>query len=166
MTHSRNLARRSRAFRRTALLAATIATASVGFAGPAAGSPTDPVVEFTPTLTLVPGGNCAAVINAVTVPQERAGQFGVKVQITQTGHGCAAYRVAVRWRNLDSGYADGQSHRVDGNGTIDAPGGVIIGMGMSPGVGRIEASIITTEDSYPQHPELQHIAGRATFTLG
>ncbi|QXN95554.1 hypothetical protein KV110_14825 [Nocardia iowensis] len=147
-------------------MATTIAAAVVGFAGPASAIPSDPVVQFTPTLSRVPGGNCAAIINGETVPQPQSGSFGVRVKITQTGQSCEPYRVAVRFRNLDSGYSDGQMHRVDGNGVIDAPDGVITGFGTAPGAGRVEAWIVTLDMSHPQPLELEHMAGRATFTLG
>ncbi|WP_433730244.1 hypothetical protein ACQP0C_02760 [Nocardia sp. CA-129566] len=144
------------------MAAAAVATLA-GIGGPAAAIPTDPVVQFTPTLTRVPGGNCAAIINAETVPQAQSGQFGVRVKITQSGQFCGAYRVAVRWRNLDSGYSDGQSHRVDENGVINATDGVIVGMGTAPGAGRVEASIVTT---YEDGREMEYLAGTAAFTLG
>ncbi|MEU7145121.1 hypothetical protein ABZ942_37155 [Nocardia sp. NPDC046473] len=145
------------------VVAAVAGAALVGFTGPAVASPTDPVVHFSPTLTRIPGGgDCAAIINAETVPQPQAGTFGVRVKITQTGQRCGAYRVVVRFKNLDSGYSDGQSHRVDGNGVIDAPDNVITGFGTAPGVGRVEARIITT---FEDHREMEYLAGDAAFTL-
>lgn len=94
--------------------------------------------------------------------------FGVKVKIIQTGDFCQSYRVAVRFRNLDSGYSDGQSHRVEKGELVHAPDGVIVGMGTAPapGAGRVEAWIVTTDETLPQHQELEHISGRASFTLG
>ncbi|WP_256671555.1 hypothetical protein [Nocardia cyriacigeorgica] len=149
---------------RAAIITTMTAATLVGLSGPAAALPTDQVVQFVPTLTRVPGNNCSAIINAETVPQPQSGQFGVRVKITQTGQNCGAYRVAVRWKNLDSGYADGQSHRVNENGAIEAyEGGVIMGMGMGPGAGRVEARIVTLSEN---HHELEQMSGTARFTLG
>lgn len=148
----------------TATVAATAAL--IGFSGPAAALPSDPTVQFTPTVSRTPGANCAAILNAWTVPQPQSGQFGVKVKITQTGDFCQTYRVAVHWRNLDTGRTNAQSHRVV-NGVVEhAPDGVITGMGMGPGAGRVEAWIVTTDETLPEHRELEHISGRANFTLG
>lgn len=137
--------------------------ALAGLAGTATAIPTDPAIPFSPTLTRVPGGNCAAIINAETVPQPESGVFGVRVKVTTTGQFCGAYRVEVRWKNLDTGRTNGQSQRIDENGVIDAPGGVITGFGMGPGPGRVEAQIVTT---YEDHREMEYIPGRLTWTLG
>lgn len=145
--------------------AAAAVAAVVGVTGPAAALPSDPVVQFQPTLARVPGNNCAAIINAETVPQPKAGHLGVRVKIVQTGQDCAGYRVAVRWKNLDTGVENGQSHTVDSNGVVNATDGVITGMGMGPGPGRVEAEIVATADLYPHHPELEQLSGRAWFTL-
>lgn len=107
------------------------------------------------------GGDCAAIINAETVPQPQAGTFGVRLKITQTGERCGAYRVAVRWRNLDTGIENGQSHRVTGT-VIDAKDNIITGFGTAPGVGRVEAHIVTTTED---HRDMEHLSGDATFTL-
>ncbi|MEV0247554.1 hypothetical protein AB0H76_13260 [Nocardia sp. NPDC050712] len=147
-------------FRTGVVVAATVAVCG-GFAGPAAASPADPVAQFSPTLTKVPGPNCAAIINAETVAQPQAGVFGVRVKTTQTGEFCGAYYLTVHWRNLDTGLTSGQSQRVEG-----ATDTVIVGMGMGPGVGKVEAWIDTYSEVYPQNVDLEHIAGRTTFTLG
>ncbi|MCM6772603.1 hypothetical protein NDR87_00030 [Nocardia sp. CDC159] len=149
---------------RAGAVVATIAAALVGFAGPAAAGPTDPVVQFTPTFTRVPG-NCAAIINAETVPQPRSGELGVRVRITQFGQGCRAYELGVLWRNLDTGYSSGQVQGVHGTVVSGAPDGVITGIGMAPRAGRVEARIVTYSKYYPQPQELEHVSGRATFTL-
>ncbi|MFC8380758.1 hypothetical protein [Nocardia sp. NPDC057272] len=138
----------------------------VGLGAPAGALPSDPIAVFTPTLSRTPGANCAAIINAQTVPQPQSGTFGVRVAITQTGDFCQRYQVAVRFRNLDTGYSDGQSHPVENGQILHAPGNVIVGFGTAPGKGRVEAWIVTTDESLPQHQELEHIAGRASFTLG
>ncbi|MFD0366295.1 hypothetical protein ACFQZZ_33080 [Nocardia sp. GCM10030253] len=148
---------------RAGAVAMATADTLVGFTGPANSTRTDPAVQFTPTPTRIPGDNCAAIINAETVPQAQSGQFGVWVKITQTGQLCWPYRVAVRWRNLDSGYSDGQVAPRRRNGVINAPDGVITGMGMAPGTGNVEAWIDTT---YEDHREMEHIAGRVTLALG
>ncbi|MFE3541923.1 hypothetical protein ACFXK0_02995 [Nocardia sp. NPDC059177] len=166
MTLTNSTDRKSSLLRRAGVVTLAAAAAAAGFAGPATALPTDPEVQFTPTISRTPGANCAAIINAWTVPQPQSGQFGVKVEITQTGDSCQLYRIAVRWRNLDTGYSDGQSHAVENGELRHAPDGVITGMGMGPGAGRVEAWIVTTDDSLPQHQELEHISGRATFTLG
>lgn len=149
--------------RRSVVVAAVAGAALVGFTGPATAIPTDPAIQFSPTLTRIPGGNCAAIINAETVPQPKSGEFGVRVKVTTTGQFCGAYRIAVRWKNLDTGRTNGQSQRIDENGVIDAPGGVITGFGMGPGPGRVEAQIVTT---YEDHREMEYIPGRLTWTLG
>ncbi|MCM6777984.1 hypothetical protein NDR87_31185 [Nocardia sp. CDC159] len=151
---------------RTAVVTTTIAAALTGFAGSAGANPTDPVVQFTPTLTRVPGPNCAAIINAETVPQPRSGEFGVRVKITQTGESCGGYHLTVHWRNLDTGRSIGQAQRIEGTTAVGTPDNVIIGMGMGPGAGKVEAWIATYSEVYPRNVDLEHIAGRATFTLG
>lgn len=146
--------------------AAAAVAALVGFSGPATALPSDQVVQFNPTLARVPGNGCAAIINAETVPQPQAGQLGVRVKIVQTGENCEGYRVSVRWKNLDTGVANGQSHKVDSNGVIEhAPDGVITGMGMAPGPGRVEATIVATTDTYPNHRDLEQLSGMAWITL-
>ncbi|WP_245669200.1 hypothetical protein [Nocardia speluncae] len=88
------------------------------------------------------------------------------MKITQTGSSCEPYRVAIRWKNLDSGTTGGQSQKVGANGVIETgPDSVITGMGLGPGVGRVEATIVATADLYPQHPELEQLSGMAWFTL-
>ncbi|MFG1797925.1 hypothetical protein [Nocardia sp. NPDC049149] len=150
---------------RTGVIVTTIAAAVVGFAGSAGAVPSDPVVQFTPTLTRVPG-NCAAIINAETVPQPQSGTFGVRVKITQSGQNCSPYFVGVSWKNLDSGATNGQVHPVDANGVLQqAPDGVITGFGTAPGPGKVEAWLVTYSEHYPQAKELEHLSGRATFTL-
>ncbi|MFB8282077.1 hypothetical protein [Nocardia colli] len=148
---------------RSVVIAAVTGAALVGLAAPSVASPTDPVVHFSPTLTraMPGGGDCAAIINAETVPQPQAGTFGVRLKITQTGERCGAYRVAVRWRNLDTGIENGQSHRVTGT-VIDAKDNIITGFGTAPGVGRVEAHIVTTTED---HRDMEHLSGDATFTL-
>ncbi|TDP42288.1 hypothetical protein [Nocardia ignorata] len=145
--------------------AAAAVTALVGFSGPAAALPSDQVVHFVPTLVRVPGG-CSAIVNAETVPQPQAGHLGVRVKIIQDGQNCQPYRISVRWKNLDTGRENSQSHRVDANGVIEqAPDGVITGFGMGPGPGRVEAKIVATTDTYPQHYDLEQLSGQAWITL-
>ncbi|MFF0492192.1 hypothetical protein ACFYTQ_24445 [Nocardia sp. NPDC004068] len=151
--------------RRTAVLAAATAATCCALAGPATATPTDPVAQFTPTLTRVPGPNCAAIINAETAPQPQSGTFGVRVKITQTGEFCGTYYLIVHWRNTDTGLTSGQSQRVDGTTVVGLPDNVITGMGMAPGAGRVEAWIDTYSEVYPQNADLEHIAGRATVVL-
>ncbi|MRH92438.1 hypothetical protein GFY24_34300 [Nocardia sp. SYP-A9097] len=151
---------------RTGVVAAAMVAAWSGLAGTAGANSTDPVAQFTPTLTRVPGPNCAAIINAETVAQPQSGVFGVRVKITQTGEFCGAYQVTVHWRNVDTGLTSGQSQRVEGTTVVGLPDNVITGMGMGPGAGKVEAWIDTYSEVYPQNVDLEHIAGRATFTLG
>ncbi|MEV6073032.1 hypothetical protein AB0L82_41360 [Nocardia sp. NPDC052001] len=151
---------------RTGIIAAAMVTAWSGFAGAAGANPGDPVAQFTPTLTRVPGTNCAAILNAETVPQPQSGVFGVRVKITQTGESCGAYYVTVHWRNIGTGLASGQSQRVEGTAVVGLPDNVITGMGMGPGAGKVEAWLDTYSEVYPQNQDLEHIAGRTTFTLG
>ncbi len=151
---------------RAGAVAAAMAVACGGFAGTAGASPTDPVAQYSPTLTRVPGPNCAAIVGAETVPQPQPGVFGVRVKVTQTGEFCGAYYITVHWRNLDTGLTSGQSQRVEGNAVVGLPDGVITGMGMGPGVGRVESWISTYSEVYPRNVDLEHLAGRATFTLG
>ncbi|MFF3229038.1 hypothetical protein ACFYV7_40050 [Nocardia suismassiliense] len=151
---------------RTGVVATAMVAAVSGFTGSAGANPDDPVTQFTSTLTRVPGPDCAAIINAETVPQPQSGVFGVRVKITQTGEFCGAYFVTVHWRNLDTGRTSGQSQRVEGTSVVGLPDNVITGMGMGPGAGKVEAWIDTYSKVYPQNVDLEHIAGRATFTLG
>ncbi|MFC4375356.1 hypothetical protein ACFO5K_14745 [Nocardia halotolerans] len=157
--------KRQRVSVRVGVAAAAAAAALVGFSSPATALPSDQVVQFNPTLARIPGNGCAAIINAETVPQPQAGHLGVRVKIVQTGENCSPYRVAVQWKNLDTGRENGQSHTVDSNGVINATDGVITGMGMGPGPGRVEAKIVATADLYPHHPELDQLSGRAWITL-
>ncbi|MEU4842418.1 hypothetical protein [Nocardia testacea] len=146
--------------------AAAAVAALVGFSSPATAVPADQVTQFNPTLARVPGQGCSAIINAETVPQPGAGQLGVKVDVTQVGAACEPYRVAIRWKNLDTGATGGQSHKVLADGVLEhAPGNVITGMGMSPGPGRVEATLVATADQYPSHPELEQLSGMAWVTL-
>lgn len=151
---------------RAGVVAAAAMVAACGaFAGMAGADPADPVARFTPTLTRVPGPGCAAIIDAETVPQPQSGVFGVRVKVTQTGEFCGAYYVTVHWRNVDTGVTSGQSQRVEGTAVVGLPDGVITGMGMGPGAGKVESWIDTYSEVYPQNVDLEHIAGRATFTL-
>ncbi|WP_255219286.1 hypothetical protein [Nocardia tenerifensis] len=151
---------------RTGVVAVAMAAAASGFGGSAGANPTDPVAQFTPTLTRVPGPNCAAIVNAETVPQERSGVIGVRAKITQTGEFCGAYYLTVHWRNVDTGATGGQSQRVEGTSVVGMPDNVITGIGMAPGAGKVEAWIDTYSQVYPQNVDLEHLGGRATFTLG
>jgi hypothetical protein len=151
---------------RTGVVAAAMVAACGGFAGTAGANSDDSVAQFTSTLTRVPGSNCAAIINAETVAQPQSGVFGVRVKITQTGESCGAYHVTVHWRNIDTGLTSGQSQPVDGTTLVGLPDGVITGMGMGPGAGKVEAWIDTYSEVYPRNVDLEHLAGRATFTLG
>ncbi|GAB4584992.1 hypothetical protein Ntsu_28240 [Nocardia sp. IFM 10818] len=153
--------------RRAGVVATAAAAALVGFTGPATALPSDPATIFSTTLTRVPGPSCAAIINATVVPQPQSGVFGVRVRITQDGEFCSAYRVAVVWRNLDSGYSDGQSHRVNERGVLEhTPDNVITGFGTAPGAGRVEARIVAQYDDGTQRELEDQISGTATFTLG
>ncbi len=151
---------------RVGVVAATVAAAVTGIAGSAGADPADPVVQFTSTLTRVPGPNCAAIINAETVPEPHSGEFGVRVKITQTGEFCGAYYLTVHWRNLGTGLTSGQSQRVEGTSVVGTPDNVVTGMGMWPGAGKVEAWIDTYSEVYPRNVDLEHLAGRATLTLG
>ncbi|MFC4125482.1 hypothetical protein [Nocardia rhizosphaerae] len=151
---------------RVGVAAAAAVAALVGFSSPAAALPSDQVVQFNPTLARIPGNGCAAIINAETVPQPQAGHLGVRVKIVQTGQNCEVFRVAVRWKNLDTGNTNGQSHKVVDGVVEHAPDGVITGMGMGPGPGRVEATIVATTDSYPHHMDLEQLSGMAWITLG
>ncbi|GAB2678048.1 hypothetical protein [Nocardia goodfellowii] len=149
---------------RAGVIGAVAVAGMAGFAGPSAALPTDPAARFTPTLTRVGGPECAAIITAEVVPQPKSGEFGVRPKITQVGEFCSRYKVAVRWKNLDTGRENGQQHPVDEHGVIQhTVDGVIIGFGMGPGAGRVEARIVTLND---RDQELQQISGTATFTLG
>lgn len=150
---------------RVGVAAVAAVAALTGFSGSAGAVPSDQVVQFNPTLARVPGNGCSAIINAETVPQPQAGVVGVRVKITQTGSACEPYRVAFRWKNLDTGATGGQSHKADATGLLDATDGVIVGMGTAPGTGRVEATIVATADLYPSNPELEQLSGMAWFTL-
>ncbi|MEU8901007.1 hypothetical protein [Nocardia sp. NPDC048505] len=149
---------------RAGVIAAVAAAGLTGLAGPSAALPTDPEARFTPTLTRVGGPECAAIITGVVVPQPKSGVFGVRLKITQVGEFCSRYKVAVRWKNLDTGRENGQAHPVDERGNVlNTSDGVIVGFGMGPGAGRVEARIVTmTERDQP----LEQVSGTATFTLG
>ncbi|MFB8003991.1 hypothetical protein [Nocardia sp. NPDC056000] len=151
---------------RTGVAAAAMVTLWSGFAGTAGADSNDQVAQFTPTLTRVPGSNCAAILAAETVPQPQSGTFGVRVKITQTGDSCGAYYLTVHWKNVGTGLTSGQSQRVEGTSVVGLPDNVITGMGMGPGAGKVEAWIDTYSEVYPQNKDLEHIAGRTTFTLG
>ncbi|MFF2555182.1 hypothetical protein ACFVUS_29555 [Nocardia sp. NPDC058058] len=151
---------------RTGVVAAAMVAVWSGFTGTAGANPTDPVAQFTSTLTRVPGSNCAAILNAETVAQPQSGTFGVRVKITQTGQSCGAYYLTVHWKNVGTGLTSGQSQKVEGTSVVGLPDNVITGMGMGPGAGKVEAWIDTYSEVYPQNADLEHIAGRATFTLG
>ncbi|WP_067685870.1 hypothetical protein [Nocardia jejuensis] len=151
---------------RTGVFATAVVAACSGFAGTAGANSNDPVAQYTSTLTRVPGPDCAAIIRAETVPQPQSGVFGVRVKITQTGDFCSAYYLTVHWRNLDTGLTSGQSQRVEGTSVVGLPDNVITGMGMGPGAGKVESWIDTYSEVYPQNVDLEHLAGRTTFTLG
>jgi hypothetical protein len=144
------------------VVAAVTAAGMVGFAAPSTAIPHDPGFPFTPTLTRLVPTSCSAIIDAVTVQQEKAGTFGVRVNVTQTGQGCSDWKVAVRFKNLDTGYADGQQHRVVNGVVQDTVDGVIVGFGTAPGVGRVEARIVALDSN---NREMEQISGTATFTL-
>ncbi|UGT43866.1 hypothetical protein LTV02_10965 [Nocardia yamanashiensis] len=151
---------------RAGVVATSAAAILTGFAGPATAVPSDQATIFSTTVTRIPGPSCAAIINATVVPQQQSGVFGVKVRIVQDGEFCSTYRIAVRWKNLDSGLASGQSNQVNERGVVQqAPDGVITGFGMGPGAGRVEAKIVTLYDDGSQR-ELEQVSGAATFTLG
>ncbi|RJO73792.1 hypothetical protein D5S18_19480 [Nocardia panacis] len=147
------------------MIAAATVGAVVGITGPASAGAGDTSTTFTPTLTRIPGQNCAAIINASLMPQPRPGEFAVKVAITRTGESCSAFRIFVQWKNVDTGATGGQSDRVDENGVLEQPDGVITGMGMGPGRGRVEATIDTTDESYPQRRDQEHLPGRVMTIL-
>ncbi|WP_051027768.1 hypothetical protein [Nocardia higoensis] len=147
---------------RVGAIAAVTAAGMVGLAAPSTASPHDPAVAFSPTLTRLIPTSCSAIIDAVTVPQQAAGTFGVRVKVTQTGEGCSDWKVAVRFKNLDSGYADGQQHRVVNGVVQNTVDGVIVGFGTAPGVGRVEARIVALDSN---DKELEQIPGTASFSL-
>ncbi|WP_327152003.1 hypothetical protein [Nocardia sp. NBC_01329] len=147
---------------RAGVIAAVTAAGVVGLAAPSTAIPHDPGFAFLPTLTRLIPTDCSAIIDAVTVRQEKAGTFGVRVKVTQTGEACSDWKVAVRFKNLDSGYADGQQHRVVNGVVQDTVDGVIVGFGTAPGVGRVEARIVALD---AQDREMEQISGTATFTL-
>jgi hypothetical protein len=144
------------------VIAAVTAAGMVGFAAPSTAIPHDPGFPFTPTLTRLVPTSCSAIVDAVTVRQEQPGTFGVRVNVTQTGEGCSDWKVAVRFKNLDTGYADGQQHRVVNGVVQDTVDGVIVGFGTAPGVGRVEARIVALDSN---NREMEQISGTATFTL-
>lgn len=147
---------------RAGVVAAVAVTGMVGFAAPSTAIPHDPGFPFSPTLTRLVPTSCSAIIDAVTVRQEKVGTFGVRVNVTQTGEGCSDWKVAVRFENLDTGYADGQQHRVVNGVVQDTVDGVIVGFGTAPGVGRVEARIVALDSN---NREMEQISGTATFTL-
>lgn len=147
---------------RAGVAAAVTAAGMVGFAAPSTAAPHDPGFPFSPTLTRLVPTSCSAIIDAVTVRQEKVGTFGVRVNITQTGEGCSDWKVAVRFTNLDTGYADGQQHRVVNGVVQDTVDGVIVGFGTAPGVGRVEARIVALDSN---NREMEQISGTASFTL-
>ncbi|BDT91904.1 hypothetical protein IFM12275_18800 [Nocardia sputorum] len=147
---------------RAGVVAAVAATGMVGFAAPSTAIPHDPSFPFSPTLTRLVPTSCSAIIDAVTVRQEKVGTFGVRVNVTQAGEGCSDWKVAVRFKNLDTGYADGQQHRVVNGVVQDTVDGVIVGFGTAPGVGRVEARIVALDSN---NREMEQISGTATFTL-
>lgn len=134
----------------------------VGLAAPSAAIPHDPGVPFSPTLTRLIPTSCSAIIDAVTVPQEKAGTFGVRVKVTQTGESCSDWKVAVRFENLDTGYADGQQHPVVNGVVQHTVDGVIVGFGTAPGAGRVEARIVALDSN---DREMEQLSGTAAFTL-
>ncbi|MFC9897356.1 hypothetical protein ACFVMC_27015 [Nocardia sp. NPDC127579] len=147
---------------RVGVAAAVTAAGVIGSTGPSIAIPHEPGAPFTPTLTRLIPTSCSAIIDAVTVPQEKSGTFGVRVKITQTGEECADWKVAVRFKNLDSGYADGQQHPVVNGVVQHTADGVIVGFGTAPGVGRVEARIVALDS---RDREMEQISGTATFTL-
>ncbi|MFI5540994.1 hypothetical protein ACIA5H_31890 [Nocardia sp. NPDC051900] len=147
---------------RAGVTAALTAAGMVGFAAPSPAVPHDPGFPFSPTLTRLVPTSCSAIIDAVTVRQEKAGTFGVRLNVTQTGENCSDWKVAVRFKNLDTGYADGQQHRVVNGVVQDTVDGVIVGFGTAPGVGRVEARIVALDSN---NREMEQISGTATFTL-
>ncbi|MEV0251383.1 hypothetical protein AB0H76_32650 [Nocardia sp. NPDC050712] len=147
---------------RTGVIAAVTAAGLVGLAGPSTAIPHEDGMRFTPTLTRLIPTSCSAIIDAITVREAQPGTFGVRVNITQTGEGCSKWKVAVRWKNLDTGRENGQQHIVDEHGVIQATDGVISGFGMGPGVGRVEARIVTLDE---RDRELPQLSGTATFSL-
>ncbi|WP_228835599.1 hypothetical protein [Nocardia abscessus] len=147
---------------RAGVIAAVTAAGMVGLATPSTAIPHDPDFPFSPTLTRLVPTSCSAIIDAVTVRQEQPGTFGVRVKVTQTGESCSDWKVAVRFKNLDTGYADGQQHRVVNGVVQNTVDGVIVGFGTAPGVGRVEARIVALDTN---DREMEQISGTATFTL-
>ncbi|MEV6275452.1 hypothetical protein [Nocardia sp. NPDC051832] len=148
---------------RAGVIAAVTAAGLVGFAGPSTAIPHQPGAPFQPTLTRLIPTSCSAIIDAVTVPQPKSGEFGVRVKVTQTGEGCADWKVAVRWKNVTTGRENGQQHRVVNGVVQDTVDGVIIGFGMGPGVGQVEARIVALDS---RDREMEQISGTAKFYLG
>ncbi|WP_228539973.1 hypothetical protein [Nocardia sp. XZ_19_385] len=147
---------------RAGVIAAVATAGVVGLAGPSTAIPHQPGMPFQPTLTRLIPTSCSAIIDAVTVRQEQPGTFGVRVNVTQTGESCSDWKVAVRWKNLDTGRENGQQHRVVNGVVQDTADGVIRGFGMGPGIGRVEARIVALDSS---DREMEQISGKATFTL-
>ena len=147
---------------RLGVTAAVVAAGVVGLAAPATAIPHNPDFPFSPTLTRLIPTSCSAIIDAAAVRQDKPGTFGVRVKVTQTGEGCLDWKVAVRFKNLNSGYADGQQHRVVNGVVQNTVDGVIVGMGTAPGVGRVEARIVALDSN---DRVLEQISGTATFTL-
>ncbi|MCP2279252.1 hypothetical protein SAMN04244553_1151 [Nocardia amikacinitolerans] len=147
---------------RAGVVAAVAAAGVVGLAAPSTAIPHNPDFPFTPTLTRLIPTDCSAIIDAAAVRQEKPGTFGVRVKVTQTGESCADWKVAVRFKNLDTGYADGQQHPVVNGVVQHTVDGVIVGFGTAPGLGRVEARIVALDS---KDREMEQISGTATFTL-
>ncbi|MGY2125724.1 hypothetical protein ACW9HJ_30140 [Nocardia gipuzkoensis] len=147
---------------RAGMIAVMAAAGVIGLAAPSTAIPHDPGMPFSPTLTRLVPTSCSAIIDAVTVRQEKPGTFGVRVNVTQTGETCSDWKVAVRFKNLDTGYADGQQHRVVNGVVQNTVDGVIVGFGTAPGLGRVEARIVALDSN---DREMEQISGTAAFTL-
>ncbi|WP_459545855.1 hypothetical protein [Nocardia sp. X0981] len=87
---------------------------------------------------------------------------GVTPVDAQTGESCADRKVAVRFKNLGTGYADGQQHRVVNGVVQNTVDGVIVGFGAVPGVGRVRGP---DRRAGLDDREMEQISGTATFTL-
>ncbi|MGJ0121220.1 hypothetical protein ACQ7HM_18600 [Williamsia sp. MIQD14] len=165
---------RSGSHRLHTLIAATVVAAGAvtGAAGAATAAPAAPTVytgavPYSPTLTVTPGFACFAVINATKLPQTRAMDYRVKVQISRFGANCGAFKLAVNWRNLTTGGHDGQIQTVRPDGSIEGfPDNILDGFGFAPGAGRVE-STITTYSKYDESGDIKlpNLPGRATFSL-
>ncbi|KQR98607.1 hypothetical protein ASG12_09285 [Williamsia sp. Leaf354] len=158
---------------RTLIATSVIATGAItGAAGVATAAPAAPAINtgavaYSPTLTVTPGFACFAVINATKLPQTKAGQYRVKVQISRFGANCGAFKLAVTWRNLTNGNSDGQIQTVRPDGSVEGfPDNILDGFGFGPGAGRV-ASTITTYSKYDESGEttLPNLPGKATFSL-